>query len=42
MLALVAERLKRGFDLCSLADGLAGYLADEAEKPWEDKVKMYW
>lgn len=39
MLALVGERLKRGFDLGSLADRLAGSLA-RAEASWGDKVKV--
>lgn len=39
MLALVGERLKRGFDLGSLADRLAGWLA-RAKASWGDKVKV--
>lgn len=39
MLALEAERLKWGFDLCSLADRLAGWLA-RAQESWKDNVKF--
>lgn len=39
MLALVGERLKQGFDLCSLADRLAGSLAS-VKASWGDKVKF--
>lgn len=39
MLALVAERLKGGFDLHSLADGIVGWLA-RVQESWEDKVKF--